>query len=103
MRFLPGRKQRKKDIRYDKRRYKRRNRVEIMFGTLKDWRRVATRYDRCPKVFISASALAAIVTYWQRVLSLGENGKPAGGGEGSVRDGGKHPAGRNQEYRPNPA
>ena len=30
-----------------------------MFGRLKDWRRVATRYDRCPKVFLSAIALAA--------------------------------------------
>ena len=30
-----------------------------MFGRLKDWRRVATRYDRCPKVFLSAVALAA--------------------------------------------
>lgn len=28
---------------------KRRNRIEIMFGRLKDWRRAATRYDRCPK------------------------------------------------------
>ncbi|MFT9375979.1 MAG: IS5/IS1182 family transposase, partial [Komagataeibacter saccharivorans] len=28
----------------------RRNRIEIMFGRLKDWRRVATRYDRCPTV-----------------------------------------------------
>src|SRR6056297_1149929 len=46
---------------YDKRRYKRRNRIEIMFGRLKDWRRVATRYDRCPKVFLSAIALAATV------------------------------------------
>ncbi|MDG1459849.1 MAG: IS5/IS1182 family transposase, partial [Pseudoprimorskyibacter sp.] len=26
-------------------------------------RRVATRYDRCPKVFLSAIALAAIVIY----------------------------------------
>ncbi len=43
---------------------KRRNRIEIMFGRLKDWRRVATRYDRCPKVFLSAIALAAIVIYW---------------------------------------
>lgn len=34
----PGRRQRKKPIRYDKRRYKRRNRIEIMFGRLKDWR-----------------------------------------------------------------
>ncbi len=29
-------------------RYRRRSRIEIMFGRLKDWRRVATRYDRCP-------------------------------------------------------
>ena len=46
---IPGRKQRKKAVKYDNRRYKRRNRIEIMFGRLKDWRRVATRYDRCPK------------------------------------------------------
>jgi len=66
-----GRKQRKKPIRYDKRRYERRNRIEIMFGRLKDWRRVATRYDRCPKVFLSAIALAALVIYWLWVLRLG--------------------------------
>ncbi len=54
---IPGRKQRKKPVKYDKRRYKRRNRIEIMFGRLKDWRRVATRYDRCLKVFLSAIAL----------------------------------------------
>lgn len=57
-------------MKYDKRRYKRRNQIEIMFGRLKDWRRVATRYDRCPKVFLSAIALAAIVIYWLCVLSL---------------------------------
>ncbi len=61
---IPGRKQRKRAVKYDKRRYKRRNRIEIMFGRLKDWRRVATRYDRCPKVFLSAIALAALVIYW---------------------------------------
>lgn len=53
-----------KPIKHDKRRYKRRNRIEIMFGRLKDWRRVATRYDRCPKVFLSAVALAATVMFW---------------------------------------
>ncbi|GFE49680.1 hypothetical protein So717_14330 [Roseobacter cerasinus] len=47
-----------------KRRYKRRNWIEIMFGRLKDWRRVATRRDRYPKVFLSAIALAANVIYW---------------------------------------
>jgi transposase len=40
---IPGRKSRDKPIRYDKLRYKRRNRIEIMFGRLKDWRRIATR------------------------------------------------------------
>ena len=61
---IPGRTSRGKPIKYDKRRYKRRNRIEIMFGRLKDWRRVATRYDRCPTVFLSAIALAATVIYW---------------------------------------
>ena len=61
---IPGRKTRTEPIRYDKRRYKRRNRIEIMFGRLKDWRRVAIRYDRCPTVFLSAIALAATVLFW---------------------------------------
>ena len=61
---IPGRKSRKKTVKYDKRRYKRRNRIERMFGRLKDWRRVATRYDRSPTVFLSAIALAATVIFW---------------------------------------
>ncbi|MDR7127021.1 IS5 family transposase, partial [Pseudotabrizicola sp. 4114] len=61
---IPGRKSRAKTVRYDKRRYRRRNRIEIMFGRLKDWRRVATRYDRCAKTFLSAVALAATVMFW---------------------------------------
>ncbi|WP_085982739.1 IS5 family transposase [Octadecabacter arcticus] len=61
---IPGRKSRKKTVKYDKPRYKRRNRIERMFGRLKDWRRVATRYDRSPTVFLSAIALAATVIFW---------------------------------------
>ncbi len=61
---IPERKARKVPVKYDKRRYKRRNRIEIMFGRLKDWRRIATRYDRCPKVFLSAVALADTVLFW---------------------------------------
>jgi transposase len=52
-----------KPIKHDKRRYKRRKRIEVMFGRLKDWRRVTTRNDRCPKVFLSAIALAATVLF----------------------------------------
>lgn len=61
---IPRRKSRGKPIRHDKRRYKRRNRIEIVFGRLKDWRRVATRHDRCPTVFLSAVALTATVMFW---------------------------------------
>lgn len=35
-------KSRRRAERYDKQKYKRRNRIEIIFGRLKDWRRVAT-------------------------------------------------------------
>ena len=61
---IPGRKSRGRPVKYDTRRYKRRNRIEIMFGRLKDRRRVATRYDRCPETFFSAIALAATVLFW---------------------------------------
>ena len=61
---IPGRKSRLKPIKYDKRRCQSRSRLEIMFGRLKDWRRVATRHDRCPTVFFSAIALAATVIFW---------------------------------------
>jgi len=61
---VPGRKSRGKLIKYNKRKYKGRNRIEIMFGKLKDRRRVATRHDRCPTVFFSATCLAAAVMFW---------------------------------------
>ncbi|WP_172330777.1 transposase, partial [Mangrovicoccus sp. HB161399] len=60
---IPGRKQRKTQVKHDKRRCKRRKRIEIMFGRLKDWRRVATRYDRCPRTFFPAITPPAIVIY----------------------------------------
>jgi len=67
---IPGRKSRNKVVSYDKRRYRRRNRIERMFGRLKDWRRVSTRYDQRPKVFLSAIALAAAVIFWLCVLTI---------------------------------
>jgi transposase len=49
---------------YDRRRYRDRSRIEIMFGRLKDWLRLATLHDRCPTVFFSAIALAVTVILW---------------------------------------
>ena len=38
--------------------------VENMFGKLKDWRRIHTRYDRCAHTFMSAICIAATVIFW---------------------------------------
>jgi transposase len=49
---------------YDKQLYKKRHRVENLFAKLKDWRRIATRYDRCAHTFFSAICIAAAVIFW---------------------------------------
>ncbi len=61
---IPGRLNRKEPVEYDKDLYKQRNLIERMFGRLKDWRRIATRYDRCAHTFMSAICIAAIVIFW---------------------------------------
>ena len=45
----------------DSRAYKRRNLIERMFCKLKNWRRIATRYDRHAQNYLSGLALAAIM------------------------------------------
>lgn len=44
--------------------YRNRNAIERMFCRLKDFRRVATRYDRLAVNFLAAVCIAAIVSYW---------------------------------------
>lgn len=61
---IPSKTCRKVHIPHDPVLYRQRHRIENAFGRLKDWRRVATRYDRCPVVFLSACALAALVMFW---------------------------------------
>ena len=43
---IPPRKNRKVQYHYDKDLYRQRHKIENVFGRIKDWRRVATRYDR---------------------------------------------------------
>jgi transposase len=50
----------------DKTAYRRRNLIERMFCRLKDWRRLATRYDRTARNFLSTLALAATLSFWAR-------------------------------------
>ena len=61
---IPPKKNRKVQIQYDKKLYKQRHKVENMFGRLKDWRRIATRYDRCAHTFFSAICIAAVVIFY---------------------------------------
>jgi transposase len=45
--------------------YRNRNAIERMFCRLKDFRRVATRYDRSDAVnFLAAVCIAVTVSYW---------------------------------------
>jgi transposase len=45
----------------DRAAYKRRNVIECMFCKLKNWRRIATRYDPFARNYLSSLALAAII------------------------------------------
>jgi transposase len=61
---IPPRVNRKVQYTYDKEVYKQRHKIENMFGRLKDWRRIHTRYDRCAHAFMSAISIAATICYW---------------------------------------
>ncbi|MCP2678524.1 IS5 family transposase, partial [Maricaulaceae bacterium NA33B04] len=61
---IPGRINRKRKIVYDKARYRDRHLVENAFCRIKDFRRVATRYDKLARNFLSAVALAILVAFW---------------------------------------
>jgi len=61
---IPPTRSRKQPIPYDATLYKQRHRIENMFAKLKDWRRIATRYDRCAHTFFSAICLAAAFIFY---------------------------------------
>jgi transposase len=61
---IPPRKNRKEQILYDKDLYRQRHKVECMFGKLKDWRRIHTRYDRCAHTCFSSICIAATIIFW---------------------------------------
>ena len=61
---IPSKSNRKEPIPHDQALYKRRHKIENMFGRIKDWRRIHTRYDRCAHTFMSAICIAATVIFW---------------------------------------
>lgn len=61
---IPSTRSRKQPIPYDEALYRQRHWIENMFAKLKDWRRVAMRYDRCAHTFFSAICIAAAVSFY---------------------------------------
>ena len=61
---IPNNPPRKRKHPFDKTAYRTRNVIERTFCRLKDWRRVATRYDKLAHNYLASVALAALVIYW---------------------------------------
>jgi transposase len=59
---IPGRKNRKVKIAYDKIIYKLRSRIEQLFGKIKENRRLGLRYEKSDTVFLAFIAAAIIKT-----------------------------------------
>lgn len=67
---IPGRHNRKRVIRYDQQRYRGRHLIGNAFCRLRDFRRVATRYDKLTANILSGVALATAVAF----LAVNESG-----------------------------
>ena len=61
---IPGRRNRKTPVVHDRNLYRKRHIFENMFARIKDWRRIATRYDRSARMFLSAILFAATTIFW---------------------------------------
>ncbi|MBK5951298.1 hypothetical protein CH339_16360 [Rhodobium orientis] len=61
---LPSNATRNRPYPLDRTAYRRRNVIERMFGKLKNWRRIATRYDHLARNYLAALALVSIVIAW---------------------------------------
>ena len=57
---IPSRRNRKQPADFDCETYKQRNLIERMFNKLKNWRRVATRYDKSASSFLAFVSIASI-------------------------------------------
>lgn len=61
---IPATRSRTTPIPYDRHVYRSRNLVERLWCRLKDWRRIATRYDKLAANYMAGVFLAAAITFW---------------------------------------
>ena len=61
---IPNRPNRRRPFSFSKRLYKLRWRIEAAFNRLKDFRRIATRYDRLARNYLASVCLIAALVWW---------------------------------------
>ena len=61
---VPNKSNRKQPFTSDRKSYKQRHRIENAFCRLKDFRRIATRYDRLARNFLASVCLIAAIMWW---------------------------------------
>ena len=61
---VPNKINRTRRFRFDRKSYKQRHHIENAFCRLKDFRRIATRYDRLARNFLAAVCLVAAIVWW---------------------------------------
>ena len=61
---IPNKSNRKQPFPFDRKSYKLRHRIENAFCRLKDFRRIATRYDRLARNFFASVCLVAAIVWW---------------------------------------
>jgi transposase len=61
---VPNKSNRKQPFRFDRKSYKQRHKIENAFCRLKDFRRIATRYDRLARNFLASVCIVAAIVWW---------------------------------------
>jgi putative transposase len=61
---VPNKSNRKQPFSFDKKSYRQRHRIENAFSRLKDFRRIATRYDKLARNFLASVCLVAAIVWW---------------------------------------
>jgi transposase len=60
---IPAKANRRNPAPHDRAKYRRRNRIERLFNTLKNWRPIATRYDKTAESHIGFVSLASALLW----------------------------------------
>ena len=74
---IPPRSNRKTPIEYDREAYKRRNLIERCVNRLKQFRRIATRYEKTARAYLSMLCIAAARLWIKTVNTAGQRRRPA--------------------------